>query len=312
MQIPKMLASVPPSRWRLLAWLVPSLLVLAGLVVLAAKGLRTIPEVQDFMTTYPGRSELPEGAPVGFPVWLNWSHFLNVFFLVFIVRTGWELRQKKRPTAFWTRRNDGIIRTTNSPVRIGVPLWFHLVIDAFWVLNGVLYVVLLFGTGQWMRVIPTTWDVFPNAISVGIQYASLVWPLENGWVNYNALQLLSYFVTIFIAAPLALVTGIRMAPGFAARFRPIERVFPVALARGIHFPVMIYFVGFVIVHVTLVLATGAQRNLNHMYAGRDDDSWLGFVFFGASIVVMVVAWVLATPSALADAAEKTGTVRRMG
>jgi len=310
MQIPKALAGVPANRVRLLAWLIPAALVLAVVVVLAAKGVRALPGVQGFLLEYPGRSEPPAGTPVGFPLWLNWQHFLNSFFLVFIVRTGWELRQKKRPAAFWTRRNDGMIRTKNPPVRIGVPLWLHLVVDAFWVLNGVIYVVLLFATGQWLRVVPTTWDVFPNAISAGLQYASLVWPLENGWVNYNALQQLSYFVTIFLAAPLALITGLRLSPGLAARFRGIDRVFPLAAARAIHFPVMIYFVGFVIVHVFLVLTTGAQRNLNHMYAGRDDSSWLGVAFFAASIVVMVVAWVLAKPAALADLAEKSGRVRR--
>ena len=51
---------------------------------------------------------------------------------------------------------------------------------------------------------PTSWDVFPNALSVLIQYLSLDWPAENGWVAYNGLQLIAYFVTVFIAAPLAL------------------------------------------------------------------------------------------------------------
>ena len=78
-------------------------------------------------------------------------------------------------------------------------------LDAIWVLNGVIYWILLFATGQWTRIVPTGWDVFPHAVSVAIQYASLDWPLENGWVNYNALQLLTYFVTVFVAAPLAIL-----------------------------------------------------------------------------------------------------------
>ena len=281
------------------------LIVLALVVVFAARWLRTLAPVQEFLVQFPGEYPLPEGAPVGLPAWLGWQHFFNVFLLVLVVRTGWQIRQQKRPPALWTSRR-------NRRRRMSLTVWFHLVLDGLWIANGIIYVVLLFATGQWMRIVPTSWEVFPNAVSAGIQYASLDWPTGNGWVNYNALQLISYFVTIFIAAPLALVTGIRMAPGFAARFRSIDRVFPVSVARNIHFPVMIYFVGFVIVHVTLVLATGAQRNLNHMYAGRDDDSWLGFVFFGASLVVMAVAWMLAKPAALADVAEKTGTVRRLG
>ena len=69
----------------------------------------------------------------------------------------------------------------------------------------IIFVVLLFATGQWMRVVPTSWDVFPNALSAVLQYASLNRPVETGWVNYNSLQLL----TDFIAAPLVLITGLR-------------------------------------------------------------------------------------------------------
>ena len=93
----------------------------------------------------------------------------------------------KRPAAFWTRTT-GPFRRRNPPVRIGIPLWFHLSLDAVWVLNGVVYIVLLFATGHWLRIVPTSWEVVPNALSAALQYASLDWPTENGWVNYNSLQ----------------------------------------------------------------------------------------------------------------------------
>ena len=302
--------SATRSRWWKLAWIIPAGLALAVLVVLAAKGIRDLPAAQSFLSEYPGESALPANAPVGLPVWLGWQHFLNSFFLLFIIRTGWEIRRGKRPAAFWTRNNTGLIRTKNPPVRIGLPVWFHLTLDSLWVLNGVVFYVLLFVTGQWVRIIPVSWDVFPNALSAALQYASFNWPTENGWINYNALQLLAYFTTTFIAAPLALATGIRLAPGFAATFRKFDRVLPLTVARAIHFPVMIYFVAFIIVHVTLVLTTGALRNLNHMYAARDDQGWLGFAFFSGSIVLMVVGWFAARPTLLAPLAALTGKVRR--
>ena len=266
--------------------------------------------MQSFMTNYPGESELPADSPVGLPAWLGWQHFLNSFFLLFIIRTGWEIRKGKRPAAFWTRNNTGLIRTKNPPVRIGLPTWFHLTVDSLWVLNGVVFYILLFATGQWVRVVPVSWDVIPNARSAALQYASLNWPTGNGWINYNALQLLAYFATTFIAAPLALATGIRLAPGFSAAFRSMDRVLPLSVARAIHWPVMIYFVAFIIVHVTLVLTTGALRNLNHMYAARDDQGWLGFAFFAGSVVLMVIGWFAARPSLLAPLAALTGKVRR--
>jgi thiosulfate reductase cytochrome b subunit len=301
----------PTRRWRQLLWVIPAALLLLAIVVLVAQWLRGMPEVQSFLATYPGDSELPAGTPVGFPAWLNWQHFLSSFLLLFVVRTGWELRKHQRPTAFWTRNNTGRIRTTNAPVRIGVPTWFHLTLTALWVLNGGIFYVLIFATGQWARIVPVSWDVVPNAISAGLQYASLDWPVHNGWVNYNALQLLSYFATVFVAAPLALATGIRLAPGLAGRWARFDRVFPRRFAVWVHVAVMFWFIGFTIVHVTLVLTTGAVRNLNHMYAGRDDDGWLGFAFFGASLVLMAVCWFFFRPATLANLAEKTGTVRRL-
>ena len=226
------------------------------------------------------------------------------------MRTGWQIRTTRRPPAYWTRKNTGAIKTRNPPIRISLSVWFHLTVDIIWILNGVLFYVLLFVTGQWVRIIPTRWDVFPNAISAGIQYASLNWPTDDGWANYNALQLLTYFVTVFIAAPLAIFTGVRMVPGLALRFQKIDKIYPVAIARKIHFPVMIYFVAFTVVHVTLVLATGALRNLNHMYAGRDDQSWIGFGIFAGSVVVMAAAWIAVRPTILASMASLTGNVRR--
>jgi hypothetical protein len=73
---------------------------------------------------------------------------------------------------------------------------------------------------------------------------------------------------------------------------------------------MIYFVVFIFFHVTLVLATGALRNLNHMYAGRDDGTWWGAGIFAISLLVMAVAWVAFRPSVLAPVAGLTGRVGR--
>lgn len=305
-----MMAARSRSRWLALVWLIPAALVLLAGAVLAARWLRELPEVMSFMAAYPGETALAEGAPVGLPPWLGWQHFFNGFLLLLVIRTGWQIRTNPRPAAFWTRNNRGAVRTKNPPHRVSLTLWFHLSLDALWVLNGVVFIVLIFVTGHWVRVVPTSWDVLPNAVSVFIQYLSLDWPTENGWVNYNSLQLLAYFVTIFIAAPLAIITGLRMSPAWPAAFATLNRLYPVTVARRIHFPVMLWFIGFTVVHVALVLATGALRNLNHMYAARDDGSWIGFFIFGGSVVVMIAAWIAARPVFLRPVASLTGTVSR--
>ncbi|GAA3199144.1 cytochrome b/b6 domain-containing protein [Microbacterium terregens] len=284
------------------------LLLAAAMAVVLVRWLLSLEPLQDFLTTYPGEYHLPEGAPVGFPAWLGWQHFFNVFLIVLIIRSGLRVRSEKRPTAFWSPR-------WNSKRKISLTLWFHQSLDILWLVNGVIFVILLFVSGQWMRIVPTSWEVFPNAISAALQYVSLDWPTENGWVNYNSLQQLAYFTTVFIAAPLAVITGVRMSGIWPANAKTLNRIYPVEWARALHFPVMLYFVAFITVHVALVFATGALRNLNHMYAAQGSvdgvayaDNWAGFWIFIASIVVIAAAWIAARPLVLAPIARLFGKV----
>ncbi|MEV8025032.1 cytochrome b/b6 domain-containing protein [Microbacterium sp. NPDC080220] len=285
-----------------------AILYAAAMAVLAVRWILSLEPMQDFLTTYPGEYHLLEGAPVGFPAWLNWSHFLNAFFMVLIIRTGLQVRSEKRPAAMWISKKD-------RKRRMSLTLWLHQALDILWLANGLIFVVLLFATGQWMRVIPTSWEVFPNALSAALQYVSLDWPTENGWVNYNALQQLAYFTTIFIAAPVAALTGYRMSAMWPKQAATLNRVYPVEWARKLHFPTMLYFVAFIAVHVLLVLSTGALRNLNHMYAAQGSvdpgayaDNWTGFWLFVLSIAVTVAAYVAMRPLVVAPIARLFGNV----
>ncbi|HEY5859208.1 MAG TPA: hypothetical protein VIX62_02855, partial [Actinomycetota bacterium] len=80
--------------WKRLVVIAIGAVVLFVVVVLVARGLRTLPGVQEFIVEYPGHTDLPEGAPVGIPAWLAWQHFFNAFLLVMIVRTGLIVRSK--------------------------------------------------------------------------------------------------------------------------------------------------------------------------------------------------------------------------
>ncbi len=290
------------GRGRQLAWMVPAVLVALVVVVLVARWLRDLPAVADFVARYPGVAELPDTAPVGIPAWAAWQHFLNAFFLVFIVRSGWLVRTTTRPRGHWQPRGGG--------PRISLNLWLHLAVDLLWVLNGVVFLVLLFVSGRWTWLVPTSWDVLPHAASVALQYASLEWPAHSSWLGYNALQQLAYFATVFLAAPLALVTGLRMSPVWPQGPGGLSRVVPMGFARALHFPLMVYFVAFTVVHVALVLATDAIGNLGHMFAAREDAGWLGLVYFAVALVLMVVAWVVARPAFVQPVAALTGKVTR--
>jgi thiosulfate reductase cytochrome b subunit len=276
----------------------------AAVVVIAARlFLFGTPWGAEFVKAYPGTTPLPSWAPAGQPLWLQWQHWLNAFFLILIIRTGWTVRRTSRPAAMWQRRAGGR--------KISIELFSHLCVDALWVANGVVFWILLFVTGQYIRIVPYTWEVLPNAASAALQYASLSWPTEDGWTNYNSLQVLAYFVTVFIAAPLALLTGLRLSPLWPGSAKRLSRIYPIEVARRLHFPVMLYFVAFVIVHVVLVLATGALRNLNHMFWGSDDPaSWIGFLMFLLGLIVMIGGWFAVAPRVMTYLGAGVGKVGR--
>ncbi|MDQ2726912.1 MAG: molybdopterin-dependent oxidoreductase [Actinomycetota bacterium] len=314
------------TRWLNLLWLVPVGFAVLIAAVAVAQGLRHVPTVQRFIVAHPGTVAQAHPKTTGFPAWLRWQHFFNVFFMIFIVRSGiqvlsdhprlywtrhctpgrdWFRVQKPvPPDPLWTAKQDSI----SLPGQVGLPglrhsiglaRWWHLGTDTLWLLNGIVFYVLLFVTSQWQRLVPTTWEVFPNALSTLIQYLSLNWPTETGWTAYNGLQQIAYFVTVFVAAPLALITGLGMSPALSTRFRRISRVLSIQVARSVHFLVLAWFLFFIVMHVTLVFATGALVNLNHIYAGRNDHAWIGFALFAISMVIVTVGWVAATPFTIA-------------
>jgi thiosulfate reductase cytochrome b subunit len=312
------------NRWFNLVWLIPIAWALLLLAVATAQCLRGVPTVETFVRRHPGTGfATPFATPL--PVWARAQHFLNLFFLIFIIRAGlqiladhprlywtrhstpgraWLRMQKEVPDVpLWTAKQDSLTlpRHLGLPgIRhsIGLARWWHLGVDTLWLANGLIFYVLLFATGEWRRIVPTSWQVFPDAASVLLQYLSLNWPPNDSWVAYNGLQLIAYFVTVFIAAPLALVTGLGMSPALSTRFHVISKRLSIQAARSLHFLVLCWFLAFIIAHVTLVFATGALRNLDHIYAGTDRSDWVGFAMFAASMAIVAMGWIAATPLTL--------------
>jgi len=281
--------------------------VVVGAMVLSVVSftLRAEPAVQEFMVRYPGVIALTPDAPNGIPVWLNVTHFLNILFLMLIIRTALSIGSKKRPPAFVTPLR-GVFG--QPPRRIGINVWLHNTVDLLWMLNGVVYVVLLFATGQWVRIVPTTWDVLPNALSAAIQYLTFTWPVENPWVVYNSLQVLSYFGVVFVLAPLAILTGVRLSSAWPLDAPRLNRVLPERPIRRLHGLVLFAFMAFIVVHVSLVLFTGAVLNLNVMFASRNDTSLVGTIIFIAALAALTGVWFALTDSVQKRLARLTGEV----
>jgi len=261
--------------------------------------------------------------PYGFPAWLRITHYVNFLFLILLIRSGlqilmdhprlyWNVHctpgsQWLRLTPIdvpkdrlWTAKEDSryLSPWIGLPGRrhtVGMARHWHFLSVLFWVGNGLVFVVLLFCTGQWKRLVPTSWQIVPDAWAVFVHYATLHLPPEpNGFYHYNALQQLTYFGVVFILAPLAMLTGPSMSPALTARFMSYPRL-PGnrQVGRSIHFLIMVAFVGFIMGHVTLVALTGLVRNMNRIVLGKVSANPMGLYLGLAGIGVVVLANVLA-------------------
>ena len=179
--------------------------------------------------------------PHGFPGWLRLTHFFNFFFLMLLARSGLSILAD-HPRLYWNRHctpGSEWIRftplavpkdrlwTAKDDARYISPLlalpgyrhtvgmarsWHFLNLYGF-LINGFLFVVLLFCTDQWQRLVPTSWEIVPQAWNTLVHYATFHMPVEpNGFFYYNPLQQFGYFGVIFVMAPLSMLTGIAMSP----------------------------------------------------------------------------------------------------
>ncbi len=322
-------------RWVSTLWALPIGAAVLILLIAAAQSLRELPSVQGFIKEYSGIAQAAPSVDSGFPWWLRAQHFLNMFFMMFIIRAGiqiladhprlywkrdctpgtdWFRFQRPVPTGrIWTAKDDSVtlpkwLGIPGLRHSIGLARWWHFSVNLLWALNGVAFYALIFSTGQWLRLVPVTWDVFPNALSTAIQYASLNFPVDHSWTRYNALQQLSYFITVFVAAPVSIATGLLQSPAISNRLGWTGRVLNRQVARSIHFISFAWFVLFILAHGVMVFVTSLRANTNHMFAGVESSSWPGLLPFLLAMGVIAVAWAVASPATIRHArlVQRTG------
>ncbi|MET4898076.1 cytochrome b/b6 domain-containing protein [Sphingomonadaceae bacterium jetA1] len=86
---------------------------------------------------------------------------------------------------------------------------------------------------------------------------------------YNILQKLSYASVLFVALPLAILTGIALSPGMNAAWPwLLDLLGGRQSARSIHFITATLLALFTIVHLALVILAGAGNGLRSMTTGR--------------------------------------------
>ena len=310
------------QHWVNVLWALPIGTAALIALIAIAQSLRELPGVTTSVRQYPGIAQTAPSVDTGFPRWLQLQHFVNMFFMLFIIRAGIQiladhprLYWKRDSTSgtdwfrfqipvpkgrVWTSKDDSVsipgwLGLSGIRHSIGLARWWHFSVNLLWVINGVLFYVLLFSTDQWRRLVPLTWEVFPAALSTAIQYASLNFPVDHSWTRYNGLQQLSYFATVFVAAPVSIVTGLMQSPAISNKLGWFGRVFNRQAMRSIHFIAFAWFVFFILGHGVMVFVTGLRQNTNHMFSGVDNASWAGFPLFVLAMAMMLAAWLFASP-----------------
>ncbi|WP_054952204.1 molybdopterin-dependent oxidoreductase [Flaviflexus massiliensis] len=266
-----------------------------------------------------------------FPTWLRAAHLINFVLIGILLRSGWEMlaslprlwwRNDCAPGTEWLRftrrklpKEEGVYTSlmderSLSPLialpgkkNIGLGRHWHGIGTTLWLLNGIVYVVLLFATGLWRRIIPTSWDVFPEAWDSFVVYIGFAKPSIEHFQPYDALQMLAYTAVIFIIAPLMILTGLAMSPAIRSRFPWYVKLFGGHQgARSLHFIGMVSMTLFIIVHVTLVFTVHAEYNLPRMVFGSDNPERYAQAFTIAitTIVVVVLFWVALSYWSLSD------------
>ena len=117
---------------------------------------------------------------------------------------------------------------------------------------------------------PSGDEVRPNHIWHDIkEHAALRFPTGDAALRYNILQKLSYVGVIFLALPLMVLTGLAMSPAMDAAWPWLLDLFGGRQsARSIHFICAGLLLGFILVHLIMVLLAGPINEVGSMITGR--------------------------------------------
>jgi DMSO/TMAO reductase YedYZ molybdopterin-dependent catalytic subunit/thiosulfate reductase cytochrome b subunit len=264
--------------------------------------------------------------PSFFPLWVIVTHFLNIFFLLLLARSGLEVLAAHPklywsddcpPNRAWARFSKKVYAPDSRRLwtshdeeeawssvialpgrrNLGLGRHWHFMTVQFWVLTGAVYVALIFTTGYWRYLVPTSWSLFPDSVKAVGTYLQfqIAGPLPGE--PFNAAQKLSYFVMVFLLAPFQILTGAAMSPAVIARFPGYTRLFGGRQkARSLHFLGLVAFAAFTVVHTAMVLIHGLPREFAAMVLGSyDADRRLGLAIgllglFLLAVFHLVITW----------------------
>ena len=233
-------------------------------------------------TTSPGPADRP--LPGGrtdiwrHPVLVRISHWLNVVAVVVLLMSGLNILMA-HPHLDWGIRTtfaDPGLTIPTVPNCLMIPQGRNLAEARHWhfffawlfVINGLIYLAYGFITRRFgRRLWPTGMDLKGFWRSVK-EHARFHFPKDEEARTYNVIQKLTYVTMILVILPMMLITGLSMSPGFnAIGGILLEIMGGRQSARTLHFISAGLIVGFIVIHVGLVIWTGFYNNMRAMITG---------------------------------------------
>jgi len=117
---------------------------------------------------------------------------------------------------------------------------------------------------------PTSDELKPKAIWQDIiDHAKLKFPTGAAALHHNFLQKLAYLSVLFAFIPTMILSGLTLSPGMTAAWPWLLWLMGGrASARSVHFICMSLIVGFIVVHLALVIVVGPYNEIRSMITGK--------------------------------------------
>jgi len=213
--------------------------------------------------------------------WVRMTHWVNVVCMTVLLMSGLQIFNA-HPALYWGNISDfdnpvAAIGTFPDWVTLPGSQWlamgrrWHFFFAWLFVTNGALYALLTIASGHFRRdLVPT-----PSALrQIGHSirdHLRLRFPKGEEARHYNVLQRLAYLVVLCVLCPLIVLAGLAMSPQLDAAYPWLLSIFGGRQsARTIHFLCAFSLLGFVIVHLLMVLVSGVWNNLRSMVTGWYD------------------------------------------
>lgn len=207
--------------------------------------------------------------------WGEVGNELTPALLEFPISRNHQRKDWEKEVSFYSREN--------SPVSAGRKYdelmfnqngWgrsLHFLAAWFLVVTGLIYLLIGVFSGHFRHHIwPKLKELTPHHLWLDIKahFQMKIAPATGG-PHYGPLQKLAYFTIIFVALPMAVITGFTMSPAITAAYPFLLDIFGgYQSARTIHFFTSLTLEIFLIIHIFMIMMSGFRKQMRYMTIGK--------------------------------------------